>query len=44
MSGLIVFLVAFAALAIFDVLAQTHGVDSRYESEDPHAPGHGIYI
>jgi hypothetical protein len=43
MSGLIVFLVALAALAIFDVLAQTHGVDSRYESEDPRAPAHGIY-
>ena len=43
MGGLIVFLIALAALAIFDVLAQTHGVDSRYESEDPRAPTHGIY-
>ena len=43
MGGLVIFLVVFAALAIFDVLAQTHGVDSRYDSEDPRAPAHGIY-
>ena len=44
MSGLIVFLAAFAALAIIGVLAQTHGVDSRDESQDPRAPRHGISI
>ena len=44
MGGLIIFLVALAALVIFDVLAQKAGVDSRSESEDPRAPAHGIYI
>jgi hypothetical protein len=43
MGGLVLFLVILAAMAIFDVLAQTHGVDSRYDSQDPHAPAHGIY-
>ena len=43
MSGLVIFLAVFAALAILDVLAQTHGVDSRPDSEDPRAPRAGIY-
>jgi hypothetical protein len=43
MGGLVLFLVVLAALAIFDVLALTHGVDSRWESEDSRAPLHGIY-
>jgi hypothetical protein len=43
MSGLIIFLVIFAALAIFDVLAQTHGVDSRWESDFTGAAATGIY-
>ena len=43
MSGLVIFLVAFTVLAVFDVLAQTHGVDSRPDYEDPRAPAPGIY-
>jgi hypothetical protein len=43
MSGLIIFLVVFTVLAVFDVLAQTHGVDSRPDYEDPRAPAPGIY-
>ena len=44
MSGLVVILlVAFVALAVFDVLAQTFGVDSRPEFEDPRAPAPGLY-
>jgi hypothetical protein len=44
MSGLIVILlVAFVTLAVFDVLAQAFGVDSRPEFEDPRAPAHGLY-
>jgi hypothetical protein len=44
MSGLVVLLlVAFVALAVFDVLAQTFGVDSRPEFEDPRAPARGLF-
>ena len=43
MSGLIIFLVVLAAMAIFDVLAQTHGVDSRPDYEDPRASAPGLY-
>jgi hypothetical protein len=43
MSGLVIFLVVFAAIAVFDILAQTHGVDSRPDFEDPRAPASGIY-
>jgi hypothetical protein len=44
MSGLVVILVvAFVALAVFDVLAQSFGVDSRPEFEDPRAPARGLY-
>ena len=44
MSGLIVILiVAFVTLAVFDVLAQAFGVDSRPEFEDPRAPAQGLY-
>jgi hypothetical protein len=43
MGGLIILLVAIAALAILDMLAQTHGVDSRPEFEDPRASGGGLY-
>jgi hypothetical protein len=35
MSGLFIVLVALAILVVFDILAQTHGVDSRPEFEDP---------
>jgi hypothetical protein len=43
MGGLVVFLVVLAMIAILDVLAQTHGVDSRPDFEDPRAPACGIY-
>ncbi len=42
MSGLIILLVALAALVIFDLLAVRYGVDSRPESDDPRAPVRGI--
>ena len=44
MGDLVLFLVVLAALAIFDVLVQTRGVDSRYDSQDPRSPAHGIYF
>ena len=43
MGGLIIFLIILAAIAVLDVLAQTHGVDSRPEFEDPRAPACGLY-
>jgi hypothetical protein len=43
MGGLIIFLVVFAAIAVFDIIAQTHGVDSRPDYEDPRAPAPGLY-
>ena len=42
MSGLIILLAAMIAVFIFDILAQTHGVDSRPDFEDPRAPARGI--
>jgi hypothetical protein len=42
MSGLIVFLVALTAIVVLDILAQTHGVDSRPDFEDPRAPAKGM--
>jgi hypothetical protein len=42
MSGLIILIAVFVAIAIFDILAQTHGVDSRPEFEDPRAPARGL--
>lgn len=42
MSGLIILLAALLAVVIFDILAQTHGVDSRPGFEDPRAPVRGI--
>ena len=44
LSGLVIILVvAFVALAVFDVLAQTFGVDSRPDFEDQRAPVRGLY-
>ena len=43
MSGLVLFLVVFAVMAVLEVFAQTHGVDSRPDFEDPRAPAAGIY-
>ena len=42
MSGLVVFLVALALIVVFDILAQTHGVDSRPEFDDPRQPVRGL--
>ena len=42
MTGLIILLVALTAIVIFDLLAQTHGVDSRPGFEDPRAPERGL--
>jgi hypothetical protein len=42
MSGLIIIFAALLAVVIFDLLAQTHGVDSRPDFEDPRAPVRGI--
>ncbi len=43
MSGLVLFLVVLAVMAVLEVLAQTHGVDSRPDFEDPRAPAVGLY-
>ena len=42
MSGLIIILVAMVATFVLDILAQTHGVDSREEFDDSRAPACGI--
>jgi hypothetical protein len=42
MSGLVIMLVAMVAVFVLDLLAQTHGVDSRPEFDDPSAPACGI--
>ena len=42
MTGLFIILAVLAAIVIFDLLAQTHGVDSRPEFDDPRAPARGI--
>ncbi|HUQ43987.1 MAG TPA: hypothetical protein VM451_06190 [Candidatus Limnocylindria bacterium] len=42
MSGLIIVIAAFLAIAILDILAQTHGVDSRPDFEDPRSPARGL--
>jgi hypothetical protein len=42
MGGLVIFLVVFAMIAILEVFAQSHGVDSRPDFEDPRAPACGL--
>lgn len=42
MSGLVIMFVAMVAVFVLDLLAQTHGVDSRPEFDDPRAPACGI--
>jgi hypothetical protein len=37
MSGLVVFMIVVVALFVLDLLAQTHGVDTREQFEDPRA-------
>ena len=42
MSGLVILLVAMVAVFVLDLLAQTHGVDSRPGFDDPRAPACGL--
>jgi hypothetical protein len=42
MTGLIILLAALTAIVIFDLLAQTYGVDSRPDSDDPRSPAKGL--
>ena len=42
MSGLVIILVAMVVIFVLDILAQTHGVDSRPESDDPRAAAPGL--
>ena len=42
MSGLIILFVVILATVVLGILAQTHGVDSRPEFEDQHAPVRGL--
>lgn len=42
MSGLLIILVAMVAVLVLDLLAQTHGVDSRPDFDDPAAPARGL--
>jgi hypothetical protein len=42
MAGLIILFAALFAIIVFDILAQTHGVDSRPDFEDPRAPARGL--
>ena len=42
MTPVIIMLVATVALFVLDLLAQSHGVDSRPEFDDPRAPACGI--
>jgi hypothetical protein len=44
MTGLVIIVAAFIAVVIFDLLAQTHGVDSRPDFDDPRAPARGIFV
>ena len=44
MSGLIIILAAMVAVFVLDLLAQTHGVDSRPEFDDQRAPACGISL
>ena len=44
MSGLVILLVAMVAVFVLDLLAQTHGVDSRPEFDDSRAPACGISV
>jgi hypothetical protein len=41
-TPVIFILVATVALLVLDLLAQSHGVDSRPEFSDPRAPAGGI--
>jgi hypothetical protein len=44
MAGLIILLAIIGAIAVFDILALTRGVDSRPNSDDPRSPVRGISI
>jgi len=42
MTPVVIMIVAVVALFVLELLAQTHGVDSRPEFDDPRAPACGI--
>ena len=42
MTAVIIMVVAVVGLFVLDLLAQTHGVDSRDEFDDPRAPACGL--
>jgi len=42
MTPVIILFVATVALIVLDLLAQTYGVDSRPEFDDPRAPACGL--
>jgi hypothetical protein len=44
MSGLIIIIASIVVFAIFDLLAQSHGVDSRDGFEDASAPACGLSV
>ena len=44
MEPLLILLVALFVLGTFDFLAVEYGVDSRRESDDPHAPLFGAGV
>ena len=44
MSGLIIIIAAIAVFAVLDIIAQTHGVDSRDGFEDASAPACGLSV
>jgi hypothetical protein len=44
MSGLFILMVVLTAVFVLDILAQTHGVDSRPDFEDPRAPARGLTV
>jgi hypothetical protein len=44
MTAVIIMVVAVVGLFVLDLLAQTHGVDSRPEFDDSRAPACGISV
>jgi len=36
--------VSLVVIAVFDMLAVSLGVDSRYDFDDPHSPGRGLSV
>ena len=44
MTAVIIMVVALVAVFVLDLLAQTHGVDSRPDFADPRAPARDITV